>query len=76
MFLADSSVPTNDCNITYTPTPQTIDTDTLDPQISNLENGKINTQPITSNLNEFTTNIGYFINSLQSNFTINDNNNV
>lgn len=45
----------SDCNVTYTPVPVTINTDTLDPQTSNFEKEKVNTQLFTSNLNEFIT---------------------
>lgn len=71
IFLTDSSVPTCDCNMTHTPAPLTDNTDTLDSQTSNLENRKINTQLITSNLNNFTTDIKYFVKSSLSNLTKN-----
>lgn len=67
--LTDSSVPTCDCNMTYTPAPLTVNTDTLESQTSNLENGKINTQLITSNLYDFTIDIKYFVKNSLSNLT-------
>lgn len=75
-ILVDSSVSASDCHMTYASASPTINTDSLDPQTSNLENGKINTQLVTGNLNEFTTDIGYFVKSSLSNLTITDYNNI
>lgn len=69
MLLVSSSVPVSDCNMIYTYTPLTTNTGTLDPQTSNLKTERMNMQPITSNLNNFTINIRYFVKSSFSNLS-------
>lgn len=76
MFLVDFSVPTSDCNMTSTHEPSTINTDILDPHISNLKNRKINTQLFINNLNELITGLEYFGKYSLLNLTIIDNNKV